>query len=302
MKKINTKITIFILGFIFLNSCSGDDSSTPQQPSCDKLSLNSVSDNNFAKTCGIAIDHNGTIAISTYNGFTEGYGAEANIYLASNLSNLFAGNYMQVLVATAPEALAFDKDGNLYVSETEAVAGIKVFKKEGNDYIHHKTIQSGFNNPRGLAFDNQNRLYLADDGNGRIVRFNDPFSSNDFEIIATPGVGVKGVAINGDYLYVANFNQGTVSQSKIESDGSLGLEVAKINVDQAIDVSANDGKIVITSYEKGSSVLVRACNFTNEGKTEYFDLGKTFGTIILDDSSVLCAVFGDGKIKSYQLN
>lgn len=80
-----------------------------------------------------------------------------------------------------PYVLAFDKDGNLYVSQpdlnrvlridtagvirTVAGTGEPGFSGDGGPAIKAK-----LNTPNGLAFDGEGNLYIADTGNHRVRR------------------------------------------------------------------------------------------------------------------------------------
>lgn len=85
-----------------------------------------------------------------------------------------------------PTALAFDSNGNLYIADTwaqrirrvdrrgivttyagsgPAEMGMGAFSGDGGP-----ATRARLNFPRGIAFDRQNNLYIADSGNGRIRR------------------------------------------------------------------------------------------------------------------------------------
>jgi DNA-binding beta-propeller fold protein YncE len=73
-----------------------------------------------------------------------------------------------------PTAIAFDRDGNVYVSD-EWLNRISIFTKDG-DYIGKWTERPGsgdgeLNRPSGMVFDAQNNVYIVDSGNNRIQKF-----------------------------------------------------------------------------------------------------------------------------------
>src|SRR5579883_1228373 len=98
----------------------------------------------------------------------------------------------------APEALAFDTAGNLWVADTgnnrvlrfpasvldgrsspqaDIVLGQKDFTSNAAN-AGGAVSATGFSAPRGLATDPQNNLYVADFQNGRVLRFAAPISIN----------------------------------------------------------------------------------------------------------------------------
>ena len=251
------QLTLLIAGLSLLASCSGDDDN-PAPDACALANLTPQSTYNQNNPCAIAVSPNGMIAVSEYNG----YQAAALIRIYTSYDNFKNGVVRSSLNATSPEAMAFDADNNLYVSETELVAGIKVFDHVGDGaFAVKKTIQDDFVNPRGLAFDGQGRLFLADDGTGRIIRFDDPFNSNNHATIGSWDQGVKAVAIQGNIMYVANYNTSTVSRNVLKADGTLEIINAGVEFEKATDLSFNGNRVIITSFDTGKMAILSDCNF-----------------------------------------
>lgn len=280
-------------------SCSDDDNNNNKPNACALLGLTEIHSVAANNPCAIAVSPSGYIAVSEYNG---GYGTIANIRIYSSYERFKSGTVSIVLSAIAPEAMVFDKDNNLYVAETEQVAGIKVFDfvSEGA-YNHKKTIQNNFNNPRGLAFDGAGRLYLADDGTGRIIRFDDPFNSNAHVTIGNWDAGIKGLAINGKTMYVANYLTNSVSRNLLKDDGSFDVLDGSVTVSKATDISINDNTLVVTSFDNSTVSVFSNCDLTNENKREYLDKGRIFGTAFINPNTLLTADFGADKAKTFSL-
>ena len=277
-------------------SCSSDDSSGnngddgPGVNNCALSELTAGETKNFNNPCAIAVSPSGMVAVSAYNGFDIDYAILADVKVALSYEDYKAGNYVASLQAISPEAMAFDDDDNLYIAETEGVAGITIYKKAANNnYNYFKTIQNNFVNPRGLAIDDQNRLYMANDGTGKILRFDDPLNSNGFEIVGNYNEGIKGVAIKGNIMYVTNFTTNYVTRSRLNDDGSLDELVGGVTVSHATDISVRGNKVIVTSYADSSITVFSDCEFTNENKTVYNNLGKIFGTAFISDTKILAA-------------
>jgi len=291
------------LKYLFLTaavafSCSDDDNNKSSND-CALFGLTETHSAAANNPCAIAISPSGYIAVSEYNG---GYGTIANIRIYASYERFKSGTVSLVVTAIAPEAMVFDKDNNLYVAETEQVAGIKVFDFVGEGaYNHKKTIQSNFNNPRGLAFDAQGRLYLADDGTGRIIKFDDPFNDNSHTTIGNWSPGIKGLAINGNVMYVANYLTNSVSRNILKTDGTLELLDDSVTVPKATDVSINGNTLVVTSYDNSTISVFSNCDLSNENKREYNDKGRIFGTAFINSNTILTADFGSDKAKTFSL-
>ena len=94
-----------------------------------------------------------------------------------------------------PSGLAFDKSGNLYVSE---FGGNVIDKLSPSGVL--TTFATGFNEPLGLAFDESGNLYVADYGNNLIRKINTSGVVTTFASIIYPKALVFDASGN---LYVA---------------------------------------------------------------------------------------------------
>lgn len=289
------KKTFLFFGIALLViSCSGDDAD-----GCATANASEKATTPFNNACGMAVSKTGRIAITIYNG---GYGQPGEVQVFENLAALKANDPQTTLAVTAPEAVAFDSDENLYVAETEAVAGVKVYQSNDYYFILNRTIQIGFVNPRGLAVDSQDRLYVCDDGNGRVVRFNDPLTNNEFVELDGLGAGVKGIALNGNKLYVTNYALNRVTQLEIgPGDEMAAVIVGEANVEKATDVATKGNKVVVTSFDTGKMTLLSNCDFSDENKKE-FSFGGCFGTAFLSGGKLLGAFYAEDVVKEVSVN
>ncbi|RZJ72883.1 hypothetical protein [Flavobacterium sp.] len=275
-------------------ACSGDDGG-----GCGVANASEKTSSAFQNGCGMAVSPRGRIAVTVYNG---GYGQPGQVKIFENLAALKANDVQVTLEVTAPEAVAFDSEENLYVAETEAVAGVRVYNSNDYYFILNRVIQLNFVNPRGLAVDSEDRLYVCDDGNGRIVRFNNPTTSNDFVELTNQGAGVKGIAISGNKMYVTNYGLNRVTAYEIGPDAAvINATLGFVTVEKATDISAKGNKIVVTSFDTGKITVLSGCDFSDANKKE-FGLGQCFGTAFLNGGKVLGAFYAEGLVTELAVN
>jgi glucose/arabinose dehydrogenase len=80
----------------------------------------------------------------------------------------------------APEGIAVDQQGNVYVVDTDNDR-IQKFSANGTfiGELGRHGVQNGtFKNPEGIALDQQGNIYVVDTGNNRIEKFSSNFSGN----------------------------------------------------------------------------------------------------------------------------
>jgi hypothetical protein len=154
-KKVNMKsiLRIFplvILGVILIlsGSCkkksSGDSGS-----SCSAVSNTAaLTVDGFERPVGIAFSPAQKVAVSEYRGMDifgndAGYGQAAPVMIFLNTTNFYS-NTPDVTIpgVIAPEAVAFDANENLYITETEATAGISIYKPPYAALF--RTLQNGY--------------------------------------------------------------------------------------------------------------------------------------------------------------
>ena len=244
---MKTKYFLFLLPILFC-ACSKSNTAvtpTPGVPlpagpdTCTRSDWKAGAARYFQHPCGIALSpKTGELAVSAYPG---GYAQKGDVAVFASLGAFLTQNQAATFVysdAKAPEALAFDKDGNLFIAETEGTAGITLLKKgTGGGYTKLKTIQGGFNNPRGMAFHPDGSLFLCDDGNGRVVRFKNPIASDAFLPVITGLGSPKGIAYSNNSLFIAEYSSNRISQWTIDS---FSTPVATVAVVNPVDLAVND--------------------------------------------------------------
>ena len=307
-------LRFFILVLLIAFSCS-KKGSPDQNNSCAIPELKPTSGVAFNHPCGVAVSRSGMVAVNEYNGF-EQYGSLGKTSVYRNYSDfLTKAPPLAQFDSRGAEALAFDNNENLCVAETEQVAGIAVYRKlmqAGTiSYNWVRTIQGGLNNPRGLAFDSHNRLYIANDGVGNIVRVDDPVYDGVQKIIGQINKGIKGLAMDRDTLFCTSYTDNSILLFPLKTDGTFGEVIHhSITVQQPVDVTVTTKLFAVSSPETGKITLYDRNGFVNgiyAGCVKEIALGKnTFGLAFINasgsDTGLLAANLDQNKVMYYQSN
>jgi len=201
-----------------------------------------------ANPCGIAVSKSGIVAITEYK---QPYGSTGITKIWNSYSDLLAKKApAQSIQSVGAEAVAFDNNENLYITETEQNARIVIYKKNMvngvSTFQYLRIIQEGFINPRGIAFDSKNRLYLADDGKDRLLRFNDPLNSSAMSVVAAVFGNPKGLAIAADTLYLTAYNTDRLYKYELTAAGGLGKSVI-VSLPKLVDVAVQGNLVAAAS-------------------------------------------------------
>ena len=271
MRKITlTMVLLFAAASGLITSCKKDSDSGSD---CKRMEFQQNAIVNYTHPVAVAISKQGVVAVVEYNGFVA-YGTNGTTSIYASVADFIAKKApAQTFISRGAEALAFDANDNLYVTETEATAGIKVYAKIGPAKYQYKTlitgngITGGFSNPRGLAFDSAGRLYIANDTKGNVVRVNDAFNNGPKQIIAADFDTVKGIAIIGNTLFATIYNRNQVWKCTIKPNGDFGELTASYDITKPVDIAVKDGVLAISSPESGKVTLLDPDKFVKSGET-----------------------------------
>ena len=168
-----------------------------------------------------------------------------------------------------PQALAFDKAGNLYVAN----AGNKTISKVTKDGVVSVFVDStkGLINPYSIVFDTIGNLYVANGYSSSVTRgFISKISSNGIvSTFVSSGSGLESpVAIVFDRLgnlYVANGNTNTLS--KVNSNGVVSLFVSSSLIAGSVGLTIDSlGHLYVANI-----LLRRITKVTKEGIASIVD-------------------------------
>ena len=168
------------------------------------------------------------------------------------------------------------------------VAGQQVAGAAG--YASQTVIASGFNVPWGVAVDGSGNIYVADTGNGQIVKMDS--SGNNRTVISTES-SVGGVAIDGSgNVYVTNYSNGQIV--KMDSSGNNRTVIATLGnaVGVAVDVSGN----VFVATGNGDQI-VKLDSSGNNSTTIATGLGATLGVAVDGSGNVYVAATNYGEVR-----
>lgn len=264
--------------------------------------------NGFDRPVGIAFSPAQKVVVTEYRGMDYlgnliQYGLAAPVKIFLNTNNFNANTPDFTLAGIyAPEAVVFDANENLYVTQTEVTAGISIFQPPYSALF--KTIQSGFNNPRGIAFDGSGNLYLADDGGGRIVKISNPLGVDAESDLINGLNSPKAVAISGNYIFIAEYDGNRVTKYNIASPGA---SVETFNIDHPIDLHVSGCMLYISThganvggYGSSKVVAVKADNMNAGIQKEYTGFtGIIFGSATDQAGNLFISDFSEGKIRKY---
>jgi hypothetical protein len=292
-----------------LFSCKKGKNAAPAD-TCGLPELRMVSSADVSHPCGLAVSSSGKVAITEYK---EPYGSTGMTKIWNSYSDLLTKKAPdQTIQSVGAEAIAFDNNENLYITETEQNARIVIYKKNtvngASTYQYWKVIQEGFINPRGIAFDSRNRLYLADDGKDRLLRFDDPLNSSAVNVVAGVFGSPKGIAIAKDTLYITGYSSNRLYKCPLTDAGGLG-ETVIVTTEKPVDVAAyqniaavaNPGNSTIillnSSQIKTSEVTYSGCSKELRGN------GALYGMVFVKTSGgygLLVAHYSQNKVAFYQ--
>jgi len=287
---IQSLIPVIVL---FVAGCKKDEADDGGRCQIPRLSaINAVS---FVNPCAIAVSKDGKIAITTYNGFENGYGSAGITRVWRSYEGWSKGDVPPILPSfqnVAAEAAVFDDAGNLYIAETELVAGIAVYLIENDHFIYSHTIQGNLNNPRGMVFD-EGKLWIADDGNKRVVSVRNPQSPNYQFSDAFPTQGsVKAVTADHAHFYYVRYDENQVVKRN-KSDGSE----THIQVTHPVDISIHNGKLYVTSPSTHYLTVISSEPFSTECMKTFENFGASFATAYYPGAGLLLVSHDEDEVK-----
>ena len=118
--------------------------------------------------------------------------------------------------------------------------------------------ENQFKNPKGVAFDSDNCLYIVDSGNQRIVKFD--IDGNYLLQFSTKGSGNRqfsdpsGIAVHDDRVYIAD--SGNRHVAVFQSDGQFCSTFGSEDFDGILDVSISADNLVLVSNWSDEAVHV----------------------------------------------
>lgn len=311
MKKLKAfaPLLFLLLAAGAIISCKKKDKNE-QSDTCGIPELQLTASADVSNPCGLAVSASGKVAVTEYK---QPYGSTGITKIWNSYSDLLAKKApAQSFQSVGAEAVAFDNNDNLYITETEQNARIVIYKKNTvngvSTYQYLRIIQEGFINPRGIAFDSKNRLYLADDGKDRLLRFNDPLNSSTMTVLAGVFGSPKGLAIANDTLYLTGYSSDRLYKYGLTAAGGLGNSVI-VSLPKLVDV-ASYGNVVAVASPGNKRITLLNSNQIQTTDVNYSGCTKTltgtgdiYGLAFVKTSTgygLLAAHYNQNKILFYQ--
>lgn len=150
--------------------------------------------------------------------------AKIYVYRADGTyKGVFRPNLSNLGGAWQPLGLAFDANGVLYVTDASAPANRVLSFTRGGKLLHRFGTSLQYAFPNGIAVDRDGNVYVADSNNGRVVVLD---KSGGFVTAISSGSAAqrlglpRGLAIEGDRLYVVDTTDQSVQVFQIQDGGS----------------------------------------------------------------------------------
>ncbi len=173
--------------------------------------------------------------------------------------------------------LLFGPDGNLYVGNTNTVdngetvpitTNLGVLEYNGSSGAFIKVFTNTPPGDGGFAFDQEGRLYVADDGPGDILRFDS--QGNYIDTLVSAGASSASTFSPWDMVFNA---QGALLVSNIGS-GGLG-SVVQYNSGVTVTLSQASTSPVTVQYATSDGTAVAGSDYTAQTGTVTFAPGQT---------------------------
>ncbi len=176
---------------------------------------------------------------------------------SSGTKNVFVDSTDFPAVPKFLNDLVFDKDGNLFVSETgnfESIDGA-IYKISPNgkvsNFVDYKTSPEIYS-PNGLLFDKNNNLLIIDLSTGRVLRVSP--DGKKVEVISQSAKMGDGLAYDSKgYLYFSDWNGGKIFRMNNQYNAIVIDSAFQAPADITIDIAKN--YLLIPEF-KGNKVLV----------------------------------------------
>ena len=312
-KEISRTINILIFCTIVFAGCKKKDDDkaiTPAATTPCVAAGNSSSSTitGFDRPVGIAFSPAQKVAVTEFHGmdfdgnnYTYGQLGPVKIFL--NTTNFYANTPDLTITTTyAPEAVLFDANENLYITETENISGVSIYQPPYTTLL--KTIQNGFQNPRGIAIDGSGNLYLAEDDLNRVLKISDPLGIESQATFITGLSAPKAIVISGNYMFIAEYTANRVSKYNINTPAT---PVETYTIDQPIDLHVSGCMLYISShgttaggYGTSKVVAVKMDNMAAGIQKEYTGFtGITFGVSSDQNGNIFVSDFSTGEIRKY---
>ena len=167
------------------------------------------------------------------------------------------------------DALAFDNQGNLYISHSgkfgaTGLMGANVQKVTPDGKISN--IATDFQGPLGHDFDSKGNMYVANFNNGTVDKITPDGTKTSFADLGEAGFA-SGILVNSqDDIFVASYSGNAIYKLDILGNAKIWVKNSDFNGPVGIDMD-EDGNIYIGNYEDGRIFKIQANKTVTELST-----------------------------------
>ena len=224
---------------------------------------------------GVAISNTGKIAVSAYKLDTGRTIFPIRIW--NDVYDFMSGSIADdTIMATTPEAVAYDDAGNLYVVQTS--------KSDSNILIYNAalTLVRSFNNsasarwfhPRGISLDVSRNIYVISGDSittgatidtfhntGKLIKITDPFGTASRSVLLNGLKDPKAVVVKSTSIYLSEYDGNEVSRY----DSATMNKLDSVTIIKPMDLAVRDCKMYVTEHGSKAVKIFNAFNFGDAG-------------------------------------
>jgi DNA-binding beta-propeller fold protein YncE len=180
-----------------------------------------------------------------------------------------------------PNGLAFDSAGSLFVDN---YAGNNIIKYTPNG-VGSVFASAGLSSPYGMAFDGSGNLYVANAGTLSGGGYIEEYTSGGVGSLFVTGVQYPtGVAINGGYLYVAQFNNNSIVKYGLNPGSESTFTATGLSSPQGIAFDTS-GNLYVANSGNGQAGSGYIEKYNSSGVGSVFASGLNFPYGLAFDSA-----------------
>ena len=202
-----------------------------------------------------------------------------------------AGTALTGTTFNAPQGMAFDASGNLYITQNNGKT--KVFNSGGT---YTGTFGQAQSMPVGIVFDSSGNAYILDQGAGVVYKYN---SAGVLQTTLSPGGGfttADAIAIDpSNNLYVADYGANRIT--KFATSGfQLATFTTNVNQPTGVQVDASGNVFVLN---KGSKTITKYNASGIYVSTVVTGLSQPYGLGLDNDGNLYVGDYGSSKLIEY---
>ena len=211
--------------------------------------------------------------------------------LAFEADGTFVGTVTNFASTCMPDCVFAAPNGYLYMSDAFGSAGDRIYRFDldtwqGGEFIATTGWGETFNNPRGLAVDENGLLLVADRNSNKVRRFNatDGAYSNILATVSLPN-GLPTTSSRG--ALCVPLSKGRCYLVEIESDGTVILRYSDDQTDPRIGIVTIGEDVYYSSYNDNKVFRVRPDGTRTVAVDAQSDVSQPMYMTVVPDHSLV---------------